>query len=144
MTLQYLTGDLFSSGAQTLGHGVNCRGRMGRGIATEFKARFPAMFKEYRRRCHSGELQPGEVYLEKGTTPWVLNLATQATTGGARLEYIEQCACWVADHHEREGIVNLALPRLGSGLGGLEWSDVEGVLEQYLGGISLPVTVYQL
>lgn len=63
MVVEYVSGDLFETQCQTIGHGVNCRGRMGAGVAVEFRRRFPEMYQEYRRRCHAGELSPGEIFL---------------------------------------------------------------------------------
>ena len=77
MPVRFVSGDLFLSRAQTLPHGVNCRGRMGAGIALDFRRRFPEMFEEYRRRCRQGTLRPGGALLWTQNDPWVLNLATQ-------------------------------------------------------------------
>ena len=41
-----LISDLFESKAQTLVNTVNCVGVMGKGVALEFKKRFPAMFED--------------------------------------------------------------------------------------------------
>lgn len=38
-------GDIFDSGAQTLVNTINCVGVMGKGVALEFKKRFPEMSK---------------------------------------------------------------------------------------------------
>jgi len=59
-----------------MAHGVSCAGRMGAGIALEFRRRFPEMFQEYRRRCYKKRLQPGDLFLWKQSQPWVLNMAT--------------------------------------------------------------------
>ena len=69
MGLHFVSGDLFLSDTQTLAHGVNCRGRMGAGVAAEFRRIAPEMFKEYRRKCHHGLLQPGELLLWNSSTP---------------------------------------------------------------------------
>ena len=136
------SGDLFLSKAQTLAHGVNCSGRMGAGIAAEFKKRFPEMFAEYRRRCRGGELQPGGAYLEKKTTPWVLNLATQATTSGARPEFVRSCFDWIASNYRAEGITSIAMPRIAAGLGGLDRAEVERTIREILNPLPIRVTVY--
>jgi ribA/ribD-fused uncharacterized protein len=142
VTVRFVRGDIFLSQAQTLAHGCNARGRMGAGIALEIRNRFPTMFEEYRRRCHRGELQPGTVYLEKGTSPWILNLITQDTTAGAQLDHVERCVRWIAVDWEIEGITSVAMPRIGSGLGGLPWEAVLPLIEELLGPLSLPVWVY--
>lgn len=143
MTVRFVRGDIFLSRAQTLAHGCNARGRMGAGIALEIRNRFPSMFEEYRRRCHRGELQPGAVYLEKGTSPWILNLITQDTTGGAQLDHVERCVRWIAVNWEIERITSVAMPRIGSGLGGLPWDGVRSLIEEVLDPPALQVWVYE-
>lgn len=60
--IQMRIGDLFQSQAQTLVNTVNCVGVMGKGIAAEFKKRFPAMYADYRQRCDAGRVRLGEPY----------------------------------------------------------------------------------
>ncbi len=62
-SVSVIRGDLFGSNAQTLVNTVNCVGVMGKGVALQFKKRFPDMFAEYARRCRDGEFQLGEPYL---------------------------------------------------------------------------------
>lgn len=62
-----LIGDMFASGAQTLTNTVNCVGVMGKGVALEFKKRFPRMAKDYEARCARGEVRLGEQAEEVAT-----------------------------------------------------------------------------
>ena len=63
--MEVLIGNIFDSKAQTLINTVNCVGVMGKGIAAEFKERYPAMFKDYVARCERGEVTPGcHIYLK--------------------------------------------------------------------------------
>ncbi len=130
------------SRAHVLAHGVNCEGRMGAGIAVEFKRRFPSMFTRYREMCNDGRLTPGGVYLEKNTSPWVLNLATQSKVGRAELAYVHSCIKWIADHFEQEGITTMAMPRIAAGLGKLPWEPVEQIIQELLQPLPLPVFLY--
>ena len=143
MSVKYLHGDLFLSRAQTLAHGVNCRGRMGAGIAVEFRRRYPNMYKEYRQRCHREELRPGDLFLWKDGTPWILNLATQDRTSGARFTFVEECLTRLARDYANEGIASLAMPRIAAGLGGLAWSEVRELIDFLLGPLPIPVFVYE-
>ena len=61
--MKILIGDIFDSQAQTLINTVNCVGVMGKGIAAEFKKRYPEMFEDYVRRCKKGGVKPGVPYL---------------------------------------------------------------------------------
>jgi hypothetical protein len=44
---------------------------------------------------------------------------------------------------EKEKLTSLALPRLATGVGGLEWSVVKPLIEQHLGSLKIPVLVYE-
>lgn len=143
MPIKFLKGNIFGSEAQTLAHGCNCRGKMGAGIATEFKYRYPEMYKEYRRLCYKELFKPGDHYLYKAQDRWILNLATQGTTKGAKIEYIEKCFADFADYYEEEGITSLAMPRIGAGLGGLEWDEVKELMVQYFETLNIPIFVYE-
>lgn len=70
-------GDLFGSEAQTLVNAVNCVGVMGKGIALEFKRRFPSMYDDYAQRCRRGEVRPGRPHLHRGSDRWILNFPTK-------------------------------------------------------------------
>ena len=143
MGIQFLTGDIFYSKAQTIAHGCNCRGRMGAGIALEIKRRYPRMFKEYRRRCHKGLFAPGGYFLHKESTPWILNLATQGTIDGAEAGHVERCFRELPQYYGQEGITSLAVPRIAAGLGGLEWQDVRRLICEILGPMTIPIFVYE-
>lgn len=88
MTVHFVSGDLFLTSCQTLAHGISAGGRMGAGIAVEFKVRSHRMFKKYKRLCHRGELCLGDIFLWKETSPWMLNMVTQGTLGGATEDHV--------------------------------------------------------
>jgi O-acetyl-ADP-ribose deacetylase (regulator of RNase III) len=137
MPIEYVTGDLFANRfqAQALAHGCNCQGSMGAGIATGFRDRYPEMFAEYRRRCKAKprEFNLGDVFLWKADgQPWVFNLATQEGTWRVRASYqaIEAALKTMLEQANKEGIVSIAVPRIGAGYGGLSWKKVRDIVEE--------------
>lgn len=137
-------GDLFESPAQTLVNTVNCVGVMGKGIALEFKERFPEMYRDYAERCARGEVRLGRPYLYRSLfPPHVLNFPTKDHWRSvsklsdiiAGLEYLEQ-------HYREWGIESLAVPPLGCGQGGLEWRVVGPTLYRHLSRLDIPVEMY--
>jgi O-acetyl-ADP-ribose deacetylase (regulator of RNase III) len=52
--IEYKNGDLFTDDAESIVNAVNCVGVMGRGIALQFKKRFPDNFKFYEAACKRG------------------------------------------------------------------------------------------
>jgi O-acetyl-ADP-ribose deacetylase (regulator of RNase III) len=144
MPIEFVSGDLFVNrfNAQALAHGCNCQGSMGAGIATGFRDRYPEMFAEYRRRCKATprEFNLGDVMLWQGhKQPWVFNLGTQEGTWRARASYeaIEAALRNMREQADGEAITSIAVPRIGTGYGGLSWRKVraiiEGVFEDWLG-----------
>jgi O-acetyl-ADP-ribose deacetylase (regulator of RNase III) len=134
MSILHRSGDMFSTGNTVLAHGVNTHGVMGSGIAPLFRNRYPAMYEEYRERCLSGELQPGQtfVWTDWKTGVTVLNIASQQKPGrDARLEWIESGMLDAIDQLEQLNFdkIVISMPRIGCGIGGLDWDDVEPLLE---------------
>lgn len=137
MPLHYVSGDLFANrcGAQALAHGCNCQGVMGKGIALGFKARYPQMYAEYRRRCKADprEFNVGDAFLwREDGKPAVFNLGTQENTRNSRatVESIERCLRNLRATADQERISSIAMPRIGAGLGGLAWETVRAIIER--------------
>ena len=131
------TGDIFAEKAEALVNAVNCVGVMGRGIALQFKRAFPANFKAYVARCKRNAMQPGRVFVfETGqiTNPrYIINFPTKRHwRGKSRMEDIESGLVSLAREIRSRGILSVAIPALGSGLGGLNWSEVRVRLEAAL------------
>ncbi len=125
--IEYRSGDILKSEAEALVNTVNCVGVMGRGIALQFKNAFPENFKAYAAACKREQVQPGRMFVfETGqlTPPrYIINFPTKRHwRGKSRIEDIEAgLAALVAEIRAR-CIRSIALPPLGSGLGGLDWA----------------------
>jgi O-acetyl-ADP-ribose deacetylase (regulator of RNase III) len=142
--LRFVTGNLFDSKAQTLVNTVNCVGVMGKGVALAFKERFPAMFEHYRALCERGEIQPGVLTLYTDTVPWVINFPTKRHwRGRSRLDDIEAGLITLARRYKEWGVESVAMPALGCGHGGLNWSEVRPLIERHLGSMDLDIEVYE-
>jgi len=139
-----LVGDIFRSTAQTLVNTVNCVGVMGKGIALEFRKRFPAMYDDYVRRCANGGVELGKPYLFRGPElPWVLLFPTkQHWRSVSRLDDIVRGLRYLEAHVQEWGITSLAVPPLGCGLGQLEWRVVGPTLHRGLQRLAIPVELY--
>jgi len=144
MAVELCSGSLFDSNAHTLVNAVNCVGVMGKGIALEFRRRFPDMFRDYVDRCARGAVTLGEPYLyPRPRRPSILNFptkghwrsATRLTDLTAGLEYLEA-------HYRAWGIESLAVPALGCGEGGLDWEEVHPILDRHLSRLEIPIELY--
>jgi O-acetyl-ADP-ribose deacetylase (regulator of RNase III) len=137
-------GDIFASRAHTLVNAVNCVGVMGKGVAFEFKKRFPEMFADYAARCERGEVKLGRPYLYQDPSgAGIVNFPTKSHWRAAsRLSDIERGLGYFAAHVKDWGITSVAFPALGCGNGGLEWAKVGPLLHAKLHDLNIDVEVY--
>ncbi len=117
---------------------------MGKGIALQFKKRFPDMFTEYARRCRGREVRLGEPYLWAPLVlPWVLNFPTKDRWRSAsNLEDIVDRLDYLQERYEDWGIESLAVPALGCGAGQLHWKVVAPVPARKLSEFDIDVELY--
>jgi len=139
-----LIGDLFSSQAQTLVNTVNCVGIMGKGVAQEFKKRYPAMFEDYVARCARKEVRLGQPYLYKDPAgKLIINFPTKDHwRSPSRLSDVERGLDYFLLHYREWSIKSIAFPPLGCGNGGLHWSEVGPLIYEKLYRLSIDVEVY--
>ncbi|MBI4329821.1 MAG: macro domain-containing protein [Chloroflexi bacterium] len=137
-------GDLFESQAQTIVNTVNCVGVMGKGVALEFKKRFPDMYEDYVGRCNAKQVKLGRPYLyQRPLTPWILNFPTKDHWRSvSRLQDIVKGLRYLKAHYKEWGITSLAVPPLGCGHGQLEWRVVGPTLYRHLKELDIPVELY--
>ena len=145
MPIQKITiGNLFESDAQTLVNPVNCVGVMGKGLALQFKKRFPDMFHDYAEKCQRNEVQLGYPYLYQAPQlPNILNFPTKNHwRSKSDIKAITDGLKYLVDHYKAWDITSLAVPALGCGLGQLDWLSVKPILEDYFSQLPIPVIVY--
>ncbi len=147
--IEYTTGDILRDESEALINTVNCVGVMGRGIALQFKKAWPENFRAYAAACKREEVQPGRMFVfETGrlTPPrYIINFPTKRHwRGKSRIEDIEAGLAALAEIVRERGISSIALPPLGSGLGGLKWNSVRGRIVSALGNLpGVQVRVYE-
>lgn len=128
-------GDILKAKADALVNTVNTVGVMGRGIALQFSKAFPEVLKAYEAACKRGDVRVGEVLsydLNRFEEPhYVINVPTKKHwRGKSRMEYVESGLRALVAEVKRLGVKSVAVPPLGCGLGGLDWSEVRPRIEQ--------------
>ncbi|MNY45749.1 Macro domain protein [compost metagenome] len=104
---------------------------MGKGIALQFKDKFPKMYLEYKRRCKEGLFYLGDVFIYNYNNGTVFNLGTQTSwKTKADIVAIESALIKMMSYANQNGILKIALPKIGAGLGGLNWNDVKCVIDK--------------
>lgn len=128
-----MQGDLFESGADALVNPINCVGVMGRGLALQFKNLYPQNFAVYATACAKQEIQPGRLLVFQTGLPanphYIINFPTKRHwRDKSILTDIEAGLNALAQAIPQYGIRSIAIPALGSGLGGLPWNDVKACI----------------
>ena len=145
-----VAGDILLSQAAVVAHGVAPNDNFGNGLALALRERWPAMVKDFRHYCQVSHPKPGEVWSWAGAgSVRIVNLLTQepapthgSKPGKATIEYVNHCLKALRKTIESEKMASVALPRLATGVGGLDWKDVKPLLEKHLGDLSIPIYVY--
>jgi len=138
--IEFRTGDILQADVEALVNTVNCVGIMGRGIALQFKNDFPDNFRAYEAACAREEVQPGRMFVFETRTltnpKFIVNFPTKRHwRGKSRMEDIESGLKALVEEIRTRGIRSIAIPPLGSGLGGLSWADVRPRIVEALGAL---------
>ena len=147
--IRFTTGDILAEDVEALVNPVNCVGVMGRGLALQFRKAYPECFHAYAKACKRRDVKPGRMFVfETGALSnprMIVNFPTKRHwRDNSMIEDIEAGLEDLAKViHERD-LCSIAVPALGSGLGGLEWSDVRPRIEKALGGFdNVEVVVFE-
>jgi O-acetyl-ADP-ribose deacetylase (regulator of RNase III) len=148
MTVRFVRGNLFNSGAEVLVNAVNCIGVMGGGIALEFKNRYPDMFISYKLVCNNKMLVPGTVHTfpsgDLTKQPHIINFPTKTDLSPSKLIYVMLGLPTLVSECQRLGVRSVAIPALGCGLGGLDWEDVKELIQNEMSKLKgVDVMVYE-
>ena len=119
--------DIFETGADVLVNPVNCVGVAGAGLALEFRTRFPDSYLKYKEACASKSLKIGRTFLD--FDPPILYFPTKSHwKHKSTLSGIRSGLNSMVRILRSTGFTTVAVPKLGCGLGGLDWKDVRPMI----------------
>lgn len=131
--IRYEVGNIFDSGADCLVNTVNCEGFMGKGIAYQFKLRYPQNNDDYVKACKHGALHIGTIHTYKEDGIWIVNLPTKNKwRENSKINYIEVGLDCLGEFIRKEEPKKVAIPPLGCGNGGLDWKVVKPIISEKL------------
>ncbi len=146
--IHYVTGNLLAASNEALVNTVNTVGIMGKGIALQFKDTYPNNFQIYQQACKDGTIIPGKFWEQKKQ---LFRLSQNGSSISnekdwkhrSKYEYIEEGLKDLVRVIRQYQIKSIAIPPLGCGNGGLDWSQVKTLMEKYLGTLEIDVHIYQ-
>jgi O-acetyl-ADP-ribose deacetylase (regulator of RNase III) len=147
--ITFTKGNLLEADVDALVNTVNTVGVMGKGIALMFKEAFPENFEAYERACKEKHVRLGEVFATERKDllgpKWIINFPTKGHWRyPSRIEWIERGLADLARFIQKKKIRSIAIPPLGSGNGGLDWSEVRPLIEATLAPLKdVSIIVYE-
>ena len=149
--MHYKTNEnILESNAQVLVNPVNCVGVMGKGLALQFKNKFPDYFKDYKYRCSKGggsKVKLGRVnpyFLDKDSNKWLVSFPTKYHwRDKSEISSIQSGLIGLRNFCVNFKVMSVAIPKLGCGLGGLDWNDVKPLIEEVFDDVKFEVYIYE-
>jgi len=143
-----MKGNLLEDSAEVYVNTVNTIGVMGKGIALQFKQAFPDIFKQYAKDCKAGNVQIGKMHVvpvEGLTNPkYIIHFPTKKHwRHPSKLSYIEEGLDDLVQVVQTLDVESIALPPLGCGNGGLDWSVVRPLIINAFKGLPIDVHLYE-
>jgi O-acetyl-ADP-ribose deacetylase (regulator of RNase III)/uncharacterized phage-like protein YoqJ len=139
-------GDIFTSNAEAIVNTVNCVGAMGKGIALEFKKRYPDLYAAYRQACAREEIQPGHVWVYRAKDRIIFNAAVKDDWRDAsRIEWVESCLHELIEKCRTMKVKSLALPWMGAMNGWIPVDEIKASTRKILSDITdFDISVYEI
>lgn len=136
-------GNIFDTSLQALVCPVNTVGAMGKGLALQFKQRYPGLEWAYRQACLRGQFKTGFIVWSADATHKVVCVPTKRDwRNPSKLEWIDQSLAKIAEHYESHGLHSLAIPAIGCGEGRLQWSQVRPLIYHHFADHPLQVGIF--
>ena len=150
--IKEVQGDILLTKAEMIAHSIAPMDHFENGLALSLREQYPEMVKDFRHYCHVHHPEPGAIFSwGNGNGKQIVSLMAQegpdskhshGTPGRATISYLDHSLKNLAKQVKKEDIKSLALPKLATGVGGLQWADVRGLIQKNLGDLNIPVYLY--
>jgi O-acetyl-ADP-ribose deacetylase (regulator of RNase III) len=129
--INYVKGDILEAQTQVIVNTVNCVGVMGKGLALQYKYKFPDMYEKYRDYCKKKKLLPGQIFLYPLPDKRVVfNVATKDHwKDPSKIEWIYDSVKNIGLLMNTYQIKSISIPKLGCQNGRLTWDKVRPIIE---------------
>lgn len=149
--IKYVKGDILVSKADAIAHGIAPNDNFKQGLALSLREQWPAMYKDFRHYCKTTHPDEGTSWAWKGVGgPVIVNLFTQehpktqdGNPGKASLSYVHRALKKLREDIQAYDLKSVAITKLATGVGGLDWTDVKPLIEDNLSDLDIPIYVYE-
>ncbi len=145
--IEYKSGDILQENVEAIVNPVNCHGVMGKGLALQFKNKYPENFRQYKEACENNEIVPGKMFIHYTNIPvnprYIINFPTKLDwRSSSKIEYIDKGLDDLAKEIERLFIQSIAIPPLGCGFGNLDWDIVNRLIVTKLSKVDCDIVIF--
>ncbi len=145
-----VSGDILLSNAHAIVHGIAPNDPMNQGLALSLHEKYPSMHKDFHHWCNQNHPKPGKAWMWGGAEGVrIVNLLTQdggyghgARPEKATLKHVRDSLKALLKIIKKESITSIALPKIATGVGGLDWEQVRPVIQEKLENVDIPVYIY--
>jgi O-acetyl-ADP-ribose deacetylase (regulator of RNase III) len=142
--IKIVSGSLFDQEFDIRVNTVNTVGVMGKGVALEFKKRYPKMFRAYKVSCHTNQLLPGSLMIWNNNGEHIVNFATKDHwRNPSKYQYIKEGLKELKTYLSQFENIRVGIPALGCGYGGLKWDVVSKLIEKELSSLNLDIYLFE-
>ncbi len=148
--IKEVSGDILKSKADAIAHGVAPNDDFKQGLALSLREMWPALYKDFRHHCHQNHPKSGDIWFWGGPNQThIYNLFTQegaydhgSKPGKATVEHVNHSLRKLRNEFEKSEYKSLAITKLATGVGGLDWADVKPLIEKHLGDLNKKIIIY--
>lgn len=148
--LKEVSGDILLTEADVIIHGVAPNDHFDHDLSLSLKEQWPAIYKDFRHFCKVSHPKEGSLWTWATVgNKRVVNLFTQSgdysgagKPGKAQPKFINSALREPKVLAVAENFRSLAMPKIGTGVGGMDWSDVEPLIIKHLDDLNIPIYVY--
>ena len=138
-------GNILWSKSDAIIQGIAQNESFTQGLASSVKEEWPAIENDFKQRCGTTDMKPGDVWeWENSAGVNILNLVTHSESIKASLGSLDESLSRLPALVEKNGLKSLAIPKVGTDVGDLDWRDVKPLIEKHLGGLGVPVYLYSI
>lgn len=145
-------GDIMLSKAQGVCLGLAPNDDFRKGLAQSLREQYPSLYKDFRSYSHKNHPKEGTLWEwanEDGRRVFCLFTQEHAPghaslPGKAKSSYVNHALKDLRKVIEKENLSSIALPKLATGVGGLDWDEIKPMIEKHLGDLEAKVYVYSL
>ncbi|MBT4790387.1 MAG: macro domain-containing protein [Halobacteriovoraceae bacterium] len=145
-----VNGDILLSKAHAVAHGVAPNDDFKKGLAYSLRENWPSLYKDFRNYSHKNHPKEGSVWTWMNAEgKKIVNLFTQEHSRGhnshpgkATTSYVNHSLKELRKVIEDEDIKSIAMPKLATGVGSLDWNEVRPLIDKHLGDLKIPIYIY--